>query len=1615
MRKIYLIVLFCILFNSSFLMGQKGMEVKNFNLSSLSPVNKVITDELDKLTPAAYKSHPEYGVKPYNAPCADCIELVDRRTADSRYYVTNGTNGTEFYQEKGYSAINYKDSQGNWRAIDARLKPTNQPHLFNALAQDLPVTVDAGLGNTTINRAGAIFKFNNRLELIVVNNGVETSLGTANWENYVVGDEGARITDAWPGIDIELKVFEGKVKSDFVIKQQLAYTGSKLLIRDHLELPEGHTFEGISINQPVTGAFAIQTPEGVDAFYFGKAYGWDAAQLANVDAFNYRLSDQNYLDIEVPFTWLNDNARQYPVTIDPLVSGTNTLPLASIVGSGYNATCWAGGCSYNLGVPVPANCTVTDVLWNFNYITAGGCLMNAGALDLRMGVCRSPSNNSLYWTCNAPNPGTCNGNNISVITDFAPCVPNPQCASYNLGFTMNFYRCQGPDVNPCGALCIAAATGWTMTVQGRTVQTVSVSGAQVICQGQQVNLNGQGQYGVPPYSIVWNPGGINGSPITVSPNVTTVYTCSVTDACGQVATANVTVNVTNVVNPGFTITPTVICPGSTVTLTGLGNGGVPSYDWLTPGGTPTTVSNLKIATVTYANAGNYNVTLNYNINGCFAPLVQQITVDPVVVPTAVISVNPTMPVCAGTALTFSAVITNGGVNPTYQWKLNGTPVGNAATYSTSTYNNGDVVTLDLTSNANCVQPATVTSNAITIQVTAPVTPSVTISANPSGQICAGTSVTFTALPTNGGGLPGYQWKLNGANIANGSTYTSTTLANGDQISLVLSTSLSCVTSPTATSNTITMTVVQPVTPSVTITQNPLGVICAGSNVTFTATPTNGGNAPSYQWNVNGNPVGTNSATYSTTALQNGDLVTVTLTSNATCAQPLTATSNQIAVTVNPVINPTVSIAVSPVMPVCSGTNLTFTASPLNAGANPNYQWKLNGANVGGNSNTYSSASLVNGDQVSVVLTSTYTCANPTTATSNIITVQINSVLVPSVGIVANPSGAICAGANVTFTASPTNGGNTPSYQWTLNGANVGNNSATYSNTGLANGDIIAVTLTSSESCANPTTATSNTITMTVNPVLVPSVTILDNPQGQQCAGTPITFTATPTNPGNNPTYQWQVNGTNVGTNSLTYTNNVPNNGDVVTVVLTSNATCVSPTTATSNSITLNILPTVVPTISFTADQAMPVCDGTLITYTSTITGGGANPTYQWYVNGVASPGETNPTFALAAVNNDVITVQLTSDAQCVNPAQVTSSSLTVQSQAFLTPSVTITSNPAGTICVGQTVTFTATPVNGGTNPSYQWLVNSNPVGPNSDVFVTNTILPGDVVELTMTSNYPCLNQPNASSNLITLQINPPITVTINTVPNIICAYEVAVLTATASGGDGGPYTYVWSNGDSSSTIAVSPDFTTTYTVSAEDQCGTTPATATSTVTVKITPVADFSFAPDSALTTLDDIYFNNNSFNANWWTWHFGDGTVLDTTDMPSHNYTLPGIYDIKLVVTSPDGCEDSTTVKINIRDQSLFYVPNAFTPDANGLNELFRVYTWNIDVPIELVIYARDGEVVYNSLTDNPNGGVYWTGQKHNSGDLLPDGVYVYYLYIDAPYLNKKRRLTRGTVTLIR
>jgi len=194
-----------------------------------------------------------------------------------------------------------------------------------------------------------------------------------------------------------------------------------------------------------------------------------------------------------------------------------------------------------------------------------------------------------------------------------------------------------------------------------------------------------------------------------------------------------------------------------------------------------------------------------------------------------------------------------------------------------------------------------------------------------------------------------------------------------------------------------------------------------------------------------------------------------------------------------------------------------------------------------------------------------TCmASPRTA----IAVTVKPRLPVSVNIEASENN-ICEGISVTFIATPVNGGRNPSYQWQVDGTNTGSNMSSHYYT-PENEDSVNVILTSSELCTSGNPAISNTITMSVNPVLNVSVNIAAS-ANTVCENTQVTFTATPANGGSNPLYQWQVNSIDAGTDSSIFIIK-PVNNDVITVTMTSAELCVESNPVTSNDITMEVIP-----------------------------------------------------------------------------------------------------------------------------------------------------------------------------------------------------------------------------------------------------------------------------------------------------------------------------------------------------------------------------------------------------------------------------------------------------------
>jgi len=388
----------------------------------------------------------------------------------------------------------------------------------------------------------------------------------------------------------------------------------------------------------------------------------------------------------------------------------------------------------------------------------------------------------------------------------------------------------------------------------------------------------------------------------------------------------------------------------------------------------------------------------------------------------------------------------------------------------------------------------------------PASPTIDITANQTFG-CVGSTFDFTANANNGGSAPVYTWKVDGITVgANLSTFSSSTLSDGQTITCELISNDACMSNPNATSNSIQVSIVTQVTPTISITaDNP--VFCFGSTVNFTSSSTFIGTSPSYQWMVNGVNAGTNSAVFSSSSFSDGDVITCQVSSSESCASPVSVVSNGVTLTMTSAISPTITINTT-TPTVCSGQTVDFTSTNTGGGTSPSFQWKINGSNVGANVSTFSSSTLADNDIITCEITSNDACASPATVISNTISMTINPSVSPTITISASQT-SICMGDNVSFTSSITNGGASPSYQWQINGVNAGN-SPNFSTSSLTNGQTVSCNLTSSLACSS--SPTSNTITITVNTASNPNVTISSN-TNNICAGSSVVFTAVGTNAG----------------------------------------------------------------------------------------------------------------------------------------------------------------------------------------------------------------------------------------------------------------------------------------------------------------------------------------------------------------------------------------------------------------------------------------------------------------------------------------------------------------------
>jgi hypothetical protein len=297
-------------------------------------------------------------------------------------------------------------------------------------------------------------------------------------------------------------------------------------------------------------------------------------------------------------------------------------------------------------------------------------------------------------------------------------------------------------------------------------------------------------------------------------------------------------------------------------------------------------------------------------------------------------------------------------------------------------------------------------------------------------------------------------------------------------------------------------------------------------------------------------------------------------------------------------NPTaqVSITSNVTFPICEGTSVTFTASPVNGGATPSYQWKKNNVNVGTNSPAYTLTGLKNNDQIKCIMTSSIAGALNNPATSNTITALVNPN--PDIAITTTGPTTFCKSANLCTLSTQNVAG--LNYQWTKNNINIaGATSSTYVPTTKGAYKVKATTI-------NGCTDLSSGVTIVVNDLPVATKTVTG--PTTFCAGAnACTITA---NAGPSLTYQW-TKGALVpiaGATGISYQPTTSNNFYKVIVTNANGCTKVSaPTVITVNA---------APTATITAQGPLTFCAGDSVTL---VANSGAGLTYQWLrgVNNVA--------------------------------------------------------------------------------------------------------------------------------------------------------------------------------------------------------------------------------------------------------------------------------------------------------------------------------------------------------------------------------------------------------------
>ena len=691
--------------------------------------------------------------------------------------------------------------------------------------------------------------------------------------------------------------------------------------------------------------------------------------------------------------------------------------------------------------------------------------------------------------------------------------------------------------------------------------------------------------------------------------------------------------------------------------------------------------------------------------------------------------------------------------------------------------------------------------------------------------------------------------------------------------------------------------------------------------------------------------------------------------------------------------PTLSIDADNLNP-CMGTIVNYTASVDTLLPGIAYQWLVNGQPIAGaTNNRFSSIGLTEGDYVECQLFLSSDCGTFETKSNSIVYDIIEPTSAPNILLMADKLEA-CVNETFKISAilSETDQVANIRYNWIIDGNLTGmsNDSVLILNNRTAN-TTVSLQLFYDDICNADMQINSSQIELKLIPLVTPTITVMAN-QNNVCPGEPITFMATGTNWGATPILDWYVDGQLVLKNAIQLTADFLKNGQTVSCRLSSSLPCLSVDQIESDPLHIAILDPVMPMVGIELDRPN-ICEGTSVTVSALGNNLGVDPTYQWFINGELQESD-EPILMIPTVNNGTsISLIVKANGECLLRETVKANDLVINTNQ---PTITVLEQVAE-YC-GQQNGILEIEAESGTAPyNYQWMdFSTEPL---------RTDLKAGAYEVTVTDKFGC------SSNVV-LDVEavagPKITQLIT--GEVDCDNLNGWASVEVKNGTG-KLDYNWYNNDG---LQLSLSETANnlipgqYFVSVKDENG---CTAKDTVVLAAKDQTDFEIEAPTLINLGQSAIIKLNSNSNNEYTINAQDQIICE--DCPSTEVKPLVATTYTITAVNEYGCQMTKTIDINVAVDRDVYAPNAFSPNGDGRNDYFTIYSGEqVSQITTLRIFDRWGSVIFEKHKIQPGDETAgWNGTVN--GQVLPLGTYIFSAQI--AYIDGHTETMTGDINLIR